>query len=202
LMTSEAANAFLKTLEEPTKTSIFILTTSMENLILPTIISRCQKISLGLVSKKEIIKELEKEGVGKKVSEVISNLSAGKPGFAKRLSKKENLQKYFRNIDLLEELLIADDIDKMNLAKKIVEQRNLPKLLDLWLVYFRDLLAVRQGLFEIVVNTDRIKKIADFSKKFSPRKIKEDINLISEGQKMLAANTNPRLVLENLLLSF
>lgn len=43
-MTEEAGNAFLKTLEEPVRNVLFILTTSRENKILRTILSRCQKL--------------------------------------------------------------------------------------------------------------------------------------------------------------
>lgn len=45
-MTSSAANALLKTLEEPTANSYIILTTERSDLLLPTIISRCQKIEI------------------------------------------------------------------------------------------------------------------------------------------------------------
>ena len=45
-MTVSAANALLKTLEEPTTDSFIILTTDRSDMLLPTIISRCQKIEI------------------------------------------------------------------------------------------------------------------------------------------------------------
>ena len=45
-MTISAANALLKTLEEPTDHSVLVLVTHEPDLLLPTIISRCQMISL------------------------------------------------------------------------------------------------------------------------------------------------------------
>ncbi len=45
-MTVSAANALLKTLEEPTADSFIILTTDRSDMLLPTIISRCQKIEI------------------------------------------------------------------------------------------------------------------------------------------------------------
>jgi DNA polymerase III subunit delta' len=45
-MMVQAQNAFLKTLEEPPKNSYFILVTESPNMLLPTVISRCQTISL------------------------------------------------------------------------------------------------------------------------------------------------------------
>jgi len=45
-MTVSAANALLKTLEEPTSESFIILTTDSSDMLLPTIISRCQRIEI------------------------------------------------------------------------------------------------------------------------------------------------------------
>ena len=45
-MRTEAANAFLKTLEEPVPKSLFILLSDAPQKLLPTVISRCQRIDL------------------------------------------------------------------------------------------------------------------------------------------------------------
>ncbi|MEI6614799.1 MAG: hypothetical protein WCL37_07865, partial [Chrysiogenales bacterium] len=58
-----AANAFLKTLEEPLLSNVFILLTSNLNLILPTIQSRCQILKFLPLSKDEIRLELKQKGV-------------------------------------------------------------------------------------------------------------------------------------------
>lgn len=47
LLTTEAANSFLKTLEEPPGNTIIILTAPNEDSVLPTIVSRCQTIEMG-----------------------------------------------------------------------------------------------------------------------------------------------------------
>lgn len=46
-MTTEAQNAFLKTLEEPPGGALIILQTSEPEVLLPTILSRCQLVNLG-----------------------------------------------------------------------------------------------------------------------------------------------------------
>jgi DNA polymerase-3 subunit delta' len=53
-MTAEAANCFLKTLEEPPLDTFFILTSSRPNSLLPTIRSRCQHIRFTHLSNKQI----------------------------------------------------------------------------------------------------------------------------------------------------
>jgi len=61
MMRKESANTFLKILEEPPKSTMFILTTDNLNGVLPTIVSRCQVLKFGYLSKddfKKIYKDL------------------------------------------------------------------------------------------------------------------------------------------------
>ncbi len=53
-MTAEATNALLKTLEEPPEATYFILTTAAPDLLLPTVLSRCQQVRFSLLSYAEI----------------------------------------------------------------------------------------------------------------------------------------------------
>ena len=59
-LTKEAANALLKTLEEPPSHDIFILATTEIHKMIPTIISRCQRFDFRKLTLPEIIKRLEK----------------------------------------------------------------------------------------------------------------------------------------------
>lgn len=62
-LNESAANAFLKTLEEPLASNLFILLTRNLNLILPTIQSRCQILKFMPLSDHEVKLELERRGV-------------------------------------------------------------------------------------------------------------------------------------------
>ncbi len=67
MLSSQAFNAFLKTLEEPPAHAIFILATTEKHKILPTILSRCQTYDFNRISVDDIVKDLrmvaEKEGI-------------------------------------------------------------------------------------------------------------------------------------------
>ena len=82
-LTKEAANALLKTLEEPPSHSIFILATTEIHKMIPTIISRCQRFDFRKLTLAEIIKRLEilskKENIKieKSVLELIALNSGG-----------------------------------------------------------------------------------------------------------------------------
>jgi DNA polymerase-3 subunit gamma/tau len=58
-LTKEAANALLKTLEEPPAHAIFVLATTEIHKMIPTIISRCQRFDFRKLTVPEIIKRLE-----------------------------------------------------------------------------------------------------------------------------------------------
>ncbi len=67
MLSQQAFNAFLKTLEEPPAHAIFILATTEKHKILPTILSRCQTYDFNRISVADIVKNLsmvaEKEGI-------------------------------------------------------------------------------------------------------------------------------------------
>lgn len=66
-LSKDAANALLKTLEEPPAHAVFLLATTESHKMIPTILSRCQKFDFKRLQVAEIIKKLEfvskKEGV-------------------------------------------------------------------------------------------------------------------------------------------
>ena len=82
-LTKEAANALLKTLEEPPSHAIFILATTEIHKMIPTIISRCQRFDFRKLTLEEIVRRLEiiakKENVkiGKEALELIALNAAG-----------------------------------------------------------------------------------------------------------------------------
>ncbi len=67
LMGSEAANAFLKTLEEPPEGTLFILVTSEQSKLLPTIVSRCQIVRFSPLKKEEVEEICQRERVEEEV---------------------------------------------------------------------------------------------------------------------------------------
>ncbi len=82
-LTKEAANALLKTLEEPPSHAIFILATTEIHKMIPTIISRCQRFDFRkltipeIIKRLEIISEKEKVKVEKPALELIALNSGG-----------------------------------------------------------------------------------------------------------------------------
>ncbi len=77
-MTTEAANAFLKTLEEPHPRTTLILTSSRRDLLPETIRSRCQNIHCSALSEADIAAALiQREGVQPERARIIASLAQG-----------------------------------------------------------------------------------------------------------------------------
>ena len=77
-MTKEAQNALLKTLEEPPEYVTIVLITSNENMFLPTIKSRCTKITFNKLTDMELAKVLEKQYNYINIPEIVFKVSERK----------------------------------------------------------------------------------------------------------------------------
>ncbi len=87
-MSEEAANALLKTLEEPVQNVVFIITTSNINALLPTVISRCRQIKFKPIDSTSLRNYLSQKGYQQEKIELAANLSQGV--FAEAISFIEN----------------------------------------------------------------------------------------------------------------
>ena len=112
-MTKEAQNSLLKTLEEPPDYVTIILITSNENLFLPTIRSRCLRISFNKLTDNELTKVLDKEYNYSNISKIILKIADGSVKKALSIKDKEeeytNIDEIFKNIE---------DIDIIDLIKE------------------------------------------------------------------------------------
>ena len=118
-LTAEAQNALLKITEEPPASSLIILVSSDPDGLLPTIMSRIEKVYFGLVPEKEIVEWLAKERkLTAADAKKFAKLSFGKPGLAVRLAEDENLK---NNIALAEKLLKIQPAARRDLIKEILE---------------------------------------------------------------------------------
>jgi DNA polymerase-3 subunit delta' len=74
---NEAANAMLKTLEEPPPRTVLVLVTSIPEDLLPTIRSRCQQIDFEPTTDDVVAAALEREGVDASRAQLAASLSGG-----------------------------------------------------------------------------------------------------------------------------
>lgn len=96
LMNDEAANALLKTLEEPTSATVFIIVAETEDDLPSTVASRCRTVVFGRVSESEVAEGLVSLGVEKDQATEASRIAGGRPGLALALATEPQVAVYRR----------------------------------------------------------------------------------------------------------
>lgn len=95
-MTEQAANALLKTLEESTPTTVFILVAESEDEFPSTIASRCRTVHFGRVAEGDLVEALEATGLDRRDSEGLARVSGGRPGLALALASRPRVADFRR----------------------------------------------------------------------------------------------------------
>ena len=93
-MSEQAANALLKTLEEPTPTTVFILVVESEDDLPATIASRCRTVQFGRVREEVLRAALTELGIGDDQAGEATRISGGRPGLALGLATNRDLAAY------------------------------------------------------------------------------------------------------------
>ena len=208
LLNTDAATRLLKTLEEPSGSVVFILTTTDPEATLPTIASRCQQLRLRPLSRAELAGYLvDALGLAPEQAEGLAALGEGRVGWALQAARDNRLvERRGRVLDELRGLLDADRLDRLQYARALTERWGAqPELvretLETWLRWWRDLLLLQAGLSERIVNVDRRSELEGQARRLSSA----DVSAATEGTHntllMLDQNVNPRLALDVCLLS-
>ncbi|GIV54387.1 MAG: DNA polymerase III subunit delta' [Candidatus Kapaibacterium sp.] len=123
-MTTEAANAFLKTLEEPHQRTTLILTSSRRDLLPETIRSRCQHIHCGTLSEDDIASALiERESLAPDRARIIAALAHGSYARALELANSTEDEDALAEIVLNFLRTLLKPSRYRNELAKLIEQR-------------------------------------------------------------------------------
>jgi len=96
MMNDEAANALLKTLEEPARAAAFIIVTETEDDLPDTVASRCRTVVLGRVSEKDVADGLVEMGIERRRADETARIAGGRPGLALALATEAKVADYRR----------------------------------------------------------------------------------------------------------
>ena len=208
LMSMEAANCLLKTLEEPSAGVIFILLTANESVLLATVVSRCQRLELRPLAIAQVGVALSESWVVEsRKAELLARRSHGCLGWAISAAGDDSLlEQRSQKLDRLLDITMADYEERFGYASQLVtlfsQGRSLvQEILDLWLDWWRDLLLVKLGCVDAITNIDRKDVLVELAQGYSLAEIRAVISSIQAAGEQLRQNANPRLVLEVLMLS-
>ena len=205
IMTVQAQNALLKTLEEPPEYAVIFLLTENADSLLSTIRSRCVMLKLRNIKDKLVKKYLMEElQVPDYQAEVCAAFAQGNIGRAIMLAKSE----HFNEIKD-EAIQLLKYLDEMELHEIVgaIKQINKYKLevtdyLDMISIWYRDILLYKATKdIASLVFSDQIKSIKEKATKSSYEGIETILQSIEKAKLRLKANVNFDLVMELLLLT-
>ena len=216
-LSTEAANSLLKTLEEPTPKTVIILLSASVSALPATIVSRCQTLKFLPVAKEKIYDRLVELGASRDEARDLAGISWGKPGLAFDFwqTKKEGgdsaVAEYEELAQNILDLMRAETMsERMKIFDEVLGKDSgtedmfgsVNKILALWTSVLRDAIMLGAGCPELVANTKFSEEIKRISGKFDAEKFPRLYRDIRQAGKYFRENLNPRLVLENLMLSF
>ena len=205
LMTPQAQNALLKTIEEPPEYAVIILLTENAEVLLPTINSRCVMLKLRNIRdtliKKYLMEILE---IPDYKADVCTAFAQGNMGRAIMLAHSEHfneikdeavqLLKYIREMEFSEVVTAVNSVTAYKLE--------ITDYLDIIMIWYRDVLLYKATKeIDKLVFKDQIKYIKEQAKTSSYEGIQNIIAGLEKAKSRLRANVNFELVMELLFLT-
>jgi DNA polymerase-3 subunit delta' len=202
-MTTGAANALLKTLEEPRGDTLLILLSSQPQRLLETIRSRCQILQFPRQPIQLIRESLQTQlGVADAEAHVLAALSEGsfKKAFGKDrqlyLEERQNLLKTLTALSTGSILPVLEFAEQLAGDKAV-----LPDILEIFQAFYRDVLLTLHGRDAgELVNLDLSEKIHRTAGRETAANVLAKLDALKSARWQLERNLNPQLVMEVLLL--
>lgn len=205
MMTPQAQNALLKTIEEPPEYAVIMLLTENVDTLLPTINSRCVMLKLRNI-KDTLIKKylMETMQVPDYKADMCTAFAQGNMGRAIMLANSEHfneirdeavqLLKYINEMELSE---IVQAVSRITAYKLEIND-----YLDIIMIWYRDVLLYKATKdMDKVIFKDQMKYIKERAKRSSYEGIELIIESLEKAKARLKANVNFDLVMELLFLT-
>ena len=200
MLVPQAANALLKTLEEPPEGTGFILVTSRVSSLLPTVLSRSQRVRFRAAPEPELVPWLEARGVADATR--VARAAMGCPGRALELADGglEDLDEARSTlVGLVEGSLRERHAHLDKLARRKESKREVLALLDALEVLLADASKWACGGRDALVNCDDEELVRRWSEALWPRGIETLALEMDTARQRMEVNVNPRLMLETVV---
>lgn len=199
-MREEAANAFLKLLEEPPPQTVFLLTTSRPEQLLPTILSRCQRLRFDPLLPETIEQALtDREGMAPEAASTLARMADGSYSRALELSENEAL---LTSRELVLDYFRAAYTQRVESLDRCVQElqkqgrERVKSVLRLMLRWIRDLLLYRtMGADAPLVNVDQQEAVARFCENLPEANLEAMAGLVEEAMELTERNVRASLLL-------
>jgi DNA polymerase-3 subunit delta' len=200
-----AANALLKTLEEPPAYAHLILLAQDADLLLPTIVSRSQQIALRPLSRVMIEEALRTRwNVPEEQAGHLARISGGRMGWAIRAATEAEYQQRMDNaLTLLLSLLKQDLPSRFDAVQTLMRDASvrLDETLAYWLTGWRDVVLIQTGNEQRITHQRYHDALMQIAQHISLNDAINTLKALEACQDVLQRNANAQLWMENLLLN-
>ena len=205
LMTVQAQNALLKTIEEPPEYAVIMLLTENAETLLPTIRSRCVMMKLRNI-KDQLVKKylMEQMEIPDYKADVCVAFAQGNMGKAIMLATSDHFNEIKEEaVHLLKNIDEMDVSELMEAVKKCMTHKlEINDYLDIIAIWYRDVLIYKATKsVDRVVFSDQLRYIRERASKSSYEGIENILDGIEKAKSRIKANVNFELTMELLLLT-
>ena len=203
-MNPATANALLKTLEEPGPETHFVLVSAAPHLLLPTILSRCQRVRFAPLDRPVVARHLARLAeLPPAAADLLAGLAEGSISKGVALSQSRVLE---QRAALVERLEPDQGLDAVPALLDLAEQlgrstEDLPLVLHLLRTWYRAVLLIQAGSpLTGLVHLDRSDALVALAARVPQRRVLGFIDALNEAEHAIFARSgNARLFLERLL---
>lgn len=204
-MTYDAQDAFLKTLEEPPENTVFLMLAENHNLLLPTIVSRCQVYQFKPVDNIEMTNFIKaRYDYGPMEVEAAVRQSNGSVGKALDLLKDNKDEKvYSEYIDVLDKALMGNRGDAVHIASgTVVNKEEAEKFLSFSLAWFRDVMIFKEskGAYkDLIINTGSLEVLSRHNSVLTGVELNSIIEIIKNTMEYVKHNVGIKNSIDGML---
>lgn len=202
-MNMQAANCLLKTLEEPEPNVVLLLTAPDPGQLLTTILSRVQQLPMHLLTTSQIKAALEQYWqVEQQEAALIAALAAGRMGWAAQAVEDEEMLENRRSqMETLTRLPSLSRARRFDVAQQLsADGEKLRDILELWLLWWRDMVLASHNSLDLVVNIDMSSLLEKQAARVGQAESQRMVRAILGTMEALDQNANARTALEVLML--
>ncbi len=204
-LSAEAANALLKTLEEPSGKALIVLTAHGLDRLPETVKSRCQMARFLPVCQAEIESGLIRMGFDEKEAGAAAAFASGRPGLAiSRLGDPAAREEHSRCVQSFMGMISAPLARRLSVAGELASKADHPELasiLDAWIMALRDALSLKTGNARYAALRAEAGVLQGYAAGRTIAQLVAAIRTTVAGKRMLSENVNPRLVFEHIALT-
>ncbi|CAH2031515.1 DNA polymerase III subunit delta' [Trichlorobacter ammonificans] len=202
-MTAGAANALLKTLEEPPGHAVLILISQQSDLLLSTVRSRCQQVRFSPLDEGTLALLLERQGMTPEQAAGLAPLAQGSLERARELDGEEDSR---QRRELLQ-MLAAADLSRIATIFDAAEEQagnrdETTARFDLLISLLRDMVLLRSAGPGDILNRQLCEELAAEAIRFAPARLMELLELALDTRRAVQGNINAKLALERFLLRY